>query len=767
MEAINTVISEDIEKIQDSNQKDDQQLHRQISIKIPCNVIDQSIELLGSVMNPMSENDGPAVRSSARVIHKLRTPNPQPEKKEPLIETPAVSLPKTPSQTKPHVKVQWMNKERNYFFDALNEYGRDFEQIAKFINMKMKRKTSSEQDWKTKDHIRVMYNQLYQKASKYLKFSEDVKKPAQELYTLINYGEMKRKLVMSSEKSFLKLHDLVYKGSVTIRMKGKNYKIKTPSCRALRKLNQLEGQSIENVQLPQRIVVQFRPVNLKSWGYVQSLAQNPRIRMVSLPLQKRLASLLHTLQEKWQTNNSRMYQKYVKSSIQKLDVHKLGEDIVAQSETDMAQLKSEEPILRFLPPHDTLIHRPMVQLNELLSSFNICLNSYEERIGATTRGEALNSEKIAQIKDSLKHPSKRMRFDSASEKNNKIKCEEQSSCKISDEIGIAILDYKSNDSTDGDVKKAVEIKEEENSESKFKQTLNLDAKKDEPEEALLTPTAPVQPKTNEVDKPTTAAVQIISTHKAKKKDFLMNGNRPNKDHTFKPLIDEETLKKVRQGWTLANVGDLTIGDLYLMFGSDSRLVLEYDCLEGPEAPIETNGETNACVSENRNIGDKLKNLLSIANLMEGSTNPMFLNYFSNHICEKNSNENGNAEVPFKQPILNIAPRGKSNQSRWRNNQQQRVRPQLNPVKPGSSGNHVIRDLYQTPATVESQMNKQIGDKEDEYEKIIEDKIQGFGGESYAETTQSSMRSLLENLTSWNDGPKSPMSEGNRLFEIIF
>lgn len=70
-----------------------------------------------------------------------------------------------------------------------------------------------------------------------------MKKIAQELYALINYGEMRRKISFLNEKCLMKLRDLVYKGFVTLRMKGKNVKIKTPSCKALRQLNQLEGNS--------------------------------------------------------------------------------------------------------------------------------------------------------------------------------------------------------------------------------------------------------------------------------------------------------------------------------------------------------------------------------------------------------------------------------------------------------------------------------------------------------------------------------------------
>lgn len=250
-------------------------------------------ELLGSVRTYLT--DVTTVRTSARVIHKLReissaSASPQTEKKD--NQEQLVNTPKTPSQTKtPHVKVQWINAEKNYFYDALNEYGRDFEKISHFINMKMRRKSSSDADYKTKDQVRTFYYQLYNKASKYLRFSSDVMKTAQELYTVINYGEMKRKLVIMTDKSFIKLRELVYRGSTVIRMKGRNIRIKTPPCRALRKLNQLEGID-EEVLLPHRIDLVIRPGSMKSWGYVQSLAQNPRIKMLSLPLQKRLASVL-------------------------------------------------------------------------------------------------------------------------------------------------------------------------------------------------------------------------------------------------------------------------------------------------------------------------------------------------------------------------------------------------------------------------------------------------------------------------------------------
>ena len=72
-------------------------------------------------------------------------------------------------------------------------------------------------------------------------YCTDVKKTSQELYGLINYGELRRKLPRIYEKVHLKLNELVYWGSTQVRLRGKTMRIKTPICRALRKLNQLEG----------------------------------------------------------------------------------------------------------------------------------------------------------------------------------------------------------------------------------------------------------------------------------------------------------------------------------------------------------------------------------------------------------------------------------------------------------------------------------------------------------------------------------------------
>ena len=64
-----------------------------------------------------------------------------------------------------------------------------------------------------------------------------------ELYSLINYGELRRKIGgVLDEKKGQKLRELIEKGSTSVRYKGKSVRIRTPICRALKKLNQVQGK---------------------------------------------------------------------------------------------------------------------------------------------------------------------------------------------------------------------------------------------------------------------------------------------------------------------------------------------------------------------------------------------------------------------------------------------------------------------------------------------------------------------------------------------
>lgn len=152
-----------------------------------------------------------------------------------------------------------------------------------------------------------------------------MQKVVQELYGLINYGELKRRIGFSNDKNWSKLYEMIYHGSTKVRSKGKLWKVKTPHCRALRKLNCLEGimififlaivlciccilyfsDTIGDLKLPGKVSVELRPRDMDTWALVQSLAMNPRIR-ATVELQKPLSMLLAYLENRWQTENRKL-----------------------------------------------------------------------------------------------------------------------------------------------------------------------------------------------------------------------------------------------------------------------------------------------------------------------------------------------------------------------------------------------------------------------------------------------------------------------------
>nr|CAD7601086.1 unnamed protein product [Timema genevievae] len=305
-----------------------------ISVNSPDVPVDKC-EQLGSVTHNQ-ETDGlitGQIRSSARVYKKMRLDSGSLstalEKKDPKDDdVKADTKDKIEHKDNPRSNPNpaslsfWSTEEKNIFFEALNEYGKDFESISNYFATKARKKGMPESMSKTKDQVRHFYYRAWHKVSKHLKFPEDPgNKHSKELYSLINYGEMRRKIGPITEKLCLKLNELVYRGSVQIRLKGKTIRIKTPMCRILRKLNQLDGTELtyftrayrphqmdflneEEVRLPNRISIELRPKTNTAWGRVQSVAQNPRVR-TKLPLQRRLASLLTFLENRWKQNHVR------------------------------------------------------------------------------------------------------------------------------------------------------------------------------------------------------------------------------------------------------------------------------------------------------------------------------------------------------------------------------------------------------------------------------------------------------------------------------
>ncbi|XP_006873918.1 PREDICTED: protein cramped-like [Chrysochloris asiatica] len=208
----------------------------------------------------------------------------------------------------------WSTEDKNTFFEGLYEHGKDFEAIQNNIALKYKKKGKPTSMVKNKEQVRHFYYRTWHKITKYIDFdnvfSRGLKKSSQELYGLICYGELRKKIGgCMDDKNATKLNELIQAGATTVRYKGRNLRIKAPMCRALKKLCDPDGLSDEEdqkpVRLPLKVPVELQPRNNHAWARVQSLAQNPRLRMI-VELHRKVSSLIEFLKQKWALHEVRV-----------------------------------------------------------------------------------------------------------------------------------------------------------------------------------------------------------------------------------------------------------------------------------------------------------------------------------------------------------------------------------------------------------------------------------------------------------------------------
>ena len=219
--------------------------------------------------------------------------------------------------------------DHKLFFEALGEYGKDFQNIQQYMTQKgnkskaeqsnvnkssdpqEKREQDKKEDDKKRDQIRNFYKIVYAKLSQLVgKLDDRVEKVNQELYLLINYGEIwKKHGFMFNNKTKKLLEDLIYQGSTTLRFKNKKVRLRTPPCKALKKINQIGADDKVKVvttrELPKDVIVEFHPATNKDWLRVQSLSQNPKVR-ARLSIQKRLFNILDFLERKWNISQDKL-----------------------------------------------------------------------------------------------------------------------------------------------------------------------------------------------------------------------------------------------------------------------------------------------------------------------------------------------------------------------------------------------------------------------------------------------------------------------------
>ena len=178
----------------------------------------------------------------------------------------------------------WSAEDQGVFFVALNECGKNFDAIQLFFQTKAKKGNKAPpvgNVYKHKEQIRTFYYRTWHKISKYIEFPENLKKSSRELYALINYGELRKKVGNNLDwKKGGKLQELVFNGHTTVRCKGKTIRLRTPTCPALKRLNfggnnttgkilpgsQGSRGNPKEVVLPPKVTIELTPLLVNGTG---------------------------------------------------------------------------------------------------------------------------------------------------------------------------------------------------------------------------------------------------------------------------------------------------------------------------------------------------------------------------------------------------------------------------------------------------------------------------------------------------------------------
>uniref|UniRef100_A0A8C2U2U8 Protein cramped-like n=1 Tax=Coturnix japonica TaxID=93934 RepID=A0A8C2U2U8_COTJA len=268
----------------------------------------------------------------------------------------------------------WSTEDKNTFFEGLYEHGKDFEAIQNNIALKYKKKGKPASMVKNKEQVRHFYYRTWHKISKYIDFdnvfSQGLKKSSLELYGLICYGELRKKIGgCMDDKNAAKLNELIQAGATTVRYKGRNLRIKAPMCRALKKLCDPDGISDEEdqkpVRLPLKVPVELQPRNNHAWARVQSLAQNPRLRMI-VELHRKVSSLIEFLKQKWALHEVR-----IRKTLEERQLQDSGDSETRNS-------LSEEKVMLHLFPGENCTLTPLPGVARVVHSKAFCTVHWQE-----------------------------------------------------------------------------------------------------------------------------------------------------------------------------------------------------------------------------------------------------------------------------------------------------------------------------------------------------------------------------------------------------
>ncbi|OQR72044.1 hypothetical protein BIW11_01381 [Tropilaelaps mercedesae] len=489
----------------------------------------------------------------------------------------AVSSPKStnPERTRRSWDL-WTPESKDWFFDALCEFGKDFDAIYNSMAAKSRKSKTQqgEMTFKNKDQVRYFYYRTWHKVSKALGDLGDMKKSVQELYGLINYSEMRKKIGFKAlnPTNAPRLLELVVTGQTVIKVKGKNYRVKTPVCRALRLINNVPDKGWEGPKIPPQITIELRPINNAAWTHVQSLAQNPRVRVTCLP-QRKVASVVQLMETRWQPG----HMKKKNSLLAALE----GLETPQELKNSIFQFAAPQKLhLRVFPNQQPKAIEFL--LADTYSSTDVCLNSYRVRFSKRDEGPSVKPS-VGTASSDVKN------LETKSDSHSIEVSAAGDSCK-------GPGDNKDERSTvEAAANTNVSSKQmicDNNLSSHFTAHLNGN-RKDGKERKLNSFVAPERTADRSV-----SALVNEEANDGLASNFVCGMSTYATGHEDKIRVEKDG--PVGDGWTGESLSVLTVGDLYLRLGCPSTIVLYYK-FEGADFPAPENRV--------RNVMDKLITVL--------------------------------------------------------------------------------------------------------------------------------------------------------------
>ncbi|XP_055008534.1 protein cramped-like isoform X1 [Boleophthalmus pectinirostris] len=501
----------------------------------------------------------------------------------------------------------WSAEDKNSFFEGLYEYGKDFEAIQNNIAMKYKKRGKPANMVKNKEQVRHFYYRTWHKISKHIDFanvySRALKKSSQELYGLICYAELRKKVGgMMDDKNVAKLNELIQQGATTVRSKGRNLRIKAPMCRALKKLCDPEGVSDEEdqkpVRLPLKMAVELQPRTSYSWARVQSLAHNPRLRMV-VELHRKVSSLIEYLKQKWAYQDQ-----WILKSLMEREALEGGQSSVASrsQQDELVLYPAESSSLTTLPGVARVVHSKAFCTVHWLESGKNRPNNKEIPaaqilgIHSSSSRPASKSGKGATLAGSVasgtsQGETKRIESHNSEPSSDPVKLEEKKPQKPQ-LVPPFHLHEEGHRQSEGDKEKATSM----DTNGSIVDTSIMDK---------LSNSTPSSEQCREEQGNMVSSPETSRTPPAK--PLLPEVGGPK----------ERTVEQIREeGWSSRDPDSVTLAELYLMFGKPGKLQLEYDWQPIP-APLHSSGNGQEAVKHTR-MNSVLRCLLK---LVSSEANP--------------------------------------------------------------------------------------------------------------------------------------------------